>query len=76
MSAPAGLVVNSAPQFKSAVPATKSFTVGQEFTWTMPEIEDPDGDTFEVSVSLGAMAVFMTHADGVFSVAAGATSVE
>jgi hypothetical protein len=55
--------VNDPPKFVSELKPIK-VKVGEESSWTLPDIEDPDGDELKsVKISLGAAAVWLKYDD-------------
>jgi hypothetical protein len=74
VSAPLISEVNSAPEFIEPL-QSMTFTAGSAFNYTLPEIEDEEGDLFSTSVEMGIVARYMTFddAEGRFVINKGST---
>jgi hypothetical protein len=68
------LGLNFAPEFNEPL-KNMTFTAGSAFNYTLPEIEDEEGDLFWTSVEMGIVARYMTFddAEGRFVINKGST---
>jgi hypothetical protein len=68
------LGLNFAPEFIEPL-QNMTFTAGSAFNYTLPEIEDEEGELFSTSVEMGIVARYMTFddAEGRFVINKGST---